>query len=87
MSLLPFGLIVPIEPHSSCSFYETEPKSLAELQRKHWDPLHAWAQTEFGVTINKTESGFSIPKQDAKTYQVFDEIMKSFNQWEMAGTF
>ena len=87
MSLLLFGLIGPIEPYSLHSFYETEPKSLAELQRKHWDPLHAWAQTEFGVTINKTESGFSIPKQDAKTYQVFDEIMKSFNQWEMAGTF
>ncbi|KAK7689120.1 hypothetical protein QCA50_007811 [Cerrena zonata] len=65
-------------------FYADQPKSLVELERIHWDPLHAWVQKEYNVTINKTDSGFSIPKQDPKTYEVFDETMKSFNQWEMA---
>lgn len=54
------------------------------LQEKHWDPLLDWARSTFDVEINKFES-LLYNSQPEATKAKFDQVLREFDAWEMAG--
>ncbi|KAF7796754.1 hypothetical protein EIP86_007937 [Pleurotus ostreatoroseus] len=78
-------LLKYLETDTICakSFHSSEPVSLVELQKIHWDPLLDWARQSFGVEINITDS--FLPKPHPKeTMKKFDELLSTFDPWQMA---
>ncbi|KAF7972663.1 hypothetical protein HWV62_17348 [Athelia sp. TMB] len=66
------------------SFFQDEPPPLVVLQDRHWEPLLDWARSTFGVEINKFES-LLYNSQPEATKTKFDQLLQSFDAWEMAG--
>lgn len=54
------------------------------LQEKHWVPLLNWAEATFGVEIQKFDS-ILFNSQPEATKRKFDELLATFDAWEMAG--
>ncbi|KAL6307941.1 ATP12-domain-containing protein [Sparassis latifolia] len=75
-------LLKYLETDTIC-FHQDRPPALVSLQRKHWDPLLAWARSTFGVDIHTTDS-FVVLSQPPETLKKFDEVMSEFDFWEMA---
>ncbi|NXA04199.1 ATPF2 factor, partial [Sapayoa aenigma] len=61
-----------------------EPPALAELQKNEWDPLVAWAEKRYNVTIGSSTSilGPNIP---ASTKETFISHLASYNMWALQG--
>lgn len=74
------------EAHLLCSFHQTEPQTIVDLQAQHWNPLLDWVQSEFSVQIS-TSNSFFRPVHPEETFKKFDEVMQKFDPWEMAGTY
>lgn len=55
-----------------------------DLQKKHWDPLLAWAEETYGVKIRVSKSLFGSD-QTEETKARFAEVMKSLDEWQLAG--
>lgn len=54
-----------------------------ELQKAHWDPLHAILAKEYGVTI-KTTNGIIPIKQDASVKQQLVDIVLRWDPIQLA---
>jgi len=65
------------------SFFQDEPPLLVVLQDRHWEPLLDWARSTFDVEINKFES-LLYNSQPEATKTKFDQLLQSFDAWEMA---
>ncbi|XP_021267740.1 ATP synthase mitochondrial F1 complex assembly factor 2 isoform X2 [Numida meleagris] len=61
-----------------------EPAALAELQKKEWDPIVAWAEKRYNVAIGSSTSimGPNIP---ASTRDTFISHLASYNMWALQG--
>ncbi|XP_054036254.1 ATP synthase mitochondrial F1 complex assembly factor 2 isoform X1 [Dryobates pubescens] len=61
-----------------------EPPALAELQKNEWDPIVAWAEKRYNVTIGSSTSilGPNIP---ASTKETFISHLASYNMWALQG--
>ncbi|KAK7014987.1 hypothetical protein R3P38DRAFT_2787104 [Favolaschia claudopus] len=66
-------------------FHEDYPPQLVDLQAQHWDPLLSWARSTFDVELHMFNSLLSNSQPD-KTKSRMNEILSTFDQWEMAGT-
>jgi len=64
-------------------FFQDEPPPLVVLQDRHWVPLLDWARSTFNVEINKFES-LLYNSQPEATKDKFDQLLQSFDAWEMA---
>ncbi|PFH52421.1 hypothetical protein AMATHDRAFT_56975 [Amanita thiersii Skay4041] len=64
-------------------FYQDHPSHLADLQKKHWDPLHKWIQTRFGVKMTKAGS-ILYNSQPEETKTKLAQVLDSLDQWELA---
>ena len=69
------------------SFHSSEPDSLVSLQQTHWLPILDWATSTFNVDISTAKDSFVIPPHPESTIKKFDEVLATFDPWEMAGTF
>ncbi|KAL5529106.1 hypothetical protein ACEPAG_5080 [Sanghuangporus baumii] len=65
-------------------FYQDSPKILVKLQNAHWKPLLSWIRDEFGLDIRVQESLFSSD-QPEETKNRLSEIVKTFDEWQLAG--
>lgn len=54
------------------------------LQSEHWTPLLEWAKKTFDVEINVFNS-ILASGQPEETLEKLRRVLKSLNQWEMAG--
>ncbi|XP_048348963.1 ATP synthase mitochondrial F1 complex assembly factor 2 [Sphaerodactylus townsendi] len=61
-----------------------EPPALVELQKNEWDPVIAWAEKRYNVTIGSSTSimGPSIPQS---TKDTFASHLASYNTWALHG--
>ncbi|NXC18414.1 ATPF2 factor, partial [Corythaeola cristata] len=61
-----------------------EPAALAELQKNEWDPIVAWAEKRYNVSIGSSTSilGPNIP---ASTKETFVSHLASYNMWALQG--
>lgn len=66
------------------SFFHDNPELLVRLQSEHWTPLLEWAKKTFDVEINVSNS-ILCGGQPEKTHVKLRKVLKSLNQWEMAG--
>ncbi|KAF8212389.1 ATP12-domain-containing protein [Mycena galopus ATCC 62051] len=64
-------------------FYQDYPPQLVELQAQHWDPLLSWARSTFGVELHTFDSVLSNSQPD-ETKSKMNEVLSTFDQWEMA---
>ncbi|KAF7363315.1 Nt-Gln-amidase domain-containing protein [Mycena sanguinolenta] len=64
-------------------FHEDYPPQLVELQIQHWDPLLSWARSTFEVELHTFDS-LLFNSQPEATKSKMDQIMSSFDHWEMA---
>ncbi|KAJ7172625.1 ATP12-domain-containing protein [Mycena filopes] len=64
-------------------FYQDYPPQLVDLQTQHWDPLLAWARTTFGVELHTFDS-LLFNSQPDETKSKLDQILSTFDHWEMA---
>ncbi|KZV70654.1 ATP12-domain-containing protein [Peniophora sp. CONT] len=64
-------------------FFSDHPPALAELQAEHWNPVIAWAREKFGIEIRTTNTIMFEP-QPAESKVVLDEVMQTFDRWQMA---
>lgn len=57
---------------------------MAELQKKEWDPIVAWAEKRYNVAIGSSTSimGPNIP---ASTRDTFISHLASYNMWALQG--
>ena len=69
------------------SFHSSEPESLVSLQQTHWLPILDWATSTFNVDISTAKDSFVIPPHPESTIKKLDEVLATFDPWEMAGTF
>ncbi|KAB5592612.1 ATP synthase mitochondrial F1 complex assembly factor 2 [Ceratobasidium theobromae] len=76
------GLLKYLETDTIC-FHETHPPTLVKLQEEHWEPLINWAESTYGVRINKFESILGNT-QPAETKEAFAKAANKLDQWEMA---
>jgi ATP synthase F1 complex assembly factor 2 len=67
------------------SFFHDNPEPLVRLQSEHWTPLLEWAKRSFNVKVNQCNS-ILAGGQPEETHKELRKVLKSFNQWEMAGT-
>lgn len=68
----------------SRSFYQDYPPQLVDLQAQHWDPLLSWARSTFGVELHTSDS-LLFNSQPDETKSKMDQILSTFDHWEMAG--
>jgi len=80
----PAALLCAVLTPCGHSFYQDDPPPLVALQAKHWDPLLHWARTTFDVEIH-TSNSLLLHTQPEKTKHKFDEVLSTFDHWEMAG--
>ncbi|KAF7338416.1 Nt-Gln-amidase domain-containing protein [Mycena venus] len=64
-------------------FYQDYPPQLVDLQAQHWDPLLAWARSTFGVELHTFDSVL-FNSQPEETKSKLDQILSTFDHWEMA---
>ncbi|KAJ6547414.1 hypothetical protein B0H19DRAFT_1165506 [Mycena capillaripes] len=64
-------------------FYQDYPPRLVDLQTRHWDPLLSWARSTFGVDFHTFES-LLFNSQPNETKSKMDQVLSTFNSWEMA---
>ncbi|KXN82575.1 Protein atp12, mitochondrial [Leucoagaricus sp. SymC.cos] len=64
-------------------FYEKTTPQIERLQTEHWDPLFEWVEKTFGVKLNKTEA-ILFSEQPQETREKLGDIVKDFDQWQMA---
>jgi ATP synthase F1 complex assembly factor 2 len=55
------------------------------LQAEHWDPLFEWTEKTFGAKLIKHNS-IIFSEQPQETREKLGNIVKGFDQWQMAGT-
>ena len=67
------------------SFFHENPELLVQLQSEHWTPLLEWAKKTFDIEINVSKSILG-GGQPERTHKELRKVLKSLNQWEMAGT-
>ncbi|KAL5511522.1 ATP12 [Sanghuangporus vaninii] len=65
-------------------FHQDSPKALVRLQNAHWKPLLSWIRDEFGLDIRVYASLFSSD-QPEQTKNRLSEIVKTFDEWQLAG--
>uniref|UniRef100_G1MZI6 ATP synthase mitochondrial F1 complex assembly factor 2 n=1 Tax=Meleagris gallopavo TaxID=9103 RepID=G1MZI6_MELGA len=61
-----------------------EPAALAELQKKEWDPIVAWAEKRYNVAIGSSTSIMG-PNISASTRDTFISHLASYNMWALQG--
>lgn len=59
------------------------PKSLLELQEKHWAPLLEWARKEFNTDVRQFES-VMITSQPKETKDAIRRVFNSLDPWQFA---
>ncbi|KAJ6496537.1 ATP12-domain-containing protein, partial [Mycena vitilis] len=64
-------------------FYQDYPPQLVDLQAEHWDPLLSWARSTFDVELNTFES-LLYNSQPNETKSKLDQVLSTFDHWEMA---
>ncbi|KAJ7905346.1 hypothetical protein B0H14DRAFT_2659926 [Mycena olivaceomarginata] len=64
-------------------FYQDYPPQLVDLQAQHWDPLLSWARSTFGVELHTSDS-LLFNSQPDETKSKMDQILSTFDHWEMA---
>jgi ATP synthase F1 complex assembly factor 2 len=67
------------------SFYNDNPEPLVRLQAEHWTPLLEWAKKTFNIQLTVSNS-ILAGGQPEETRDELRKVLKSLNQWEMAGT-
>jgi len=67
------------------SFFHDNPEPLVRLQSEHWTPLLEWAKKTFNIQICVSNS-ILTGGQPEETHNELRKVLKSLNQWEMAGT-
>ncbi|XP_068764481.1 ATP synthase mitochondrial F1 complex assembly factor 2 isoform X2 [Struthio camelus] len=66
------------------SYRVEEPAALAELQKNEWDPIVAWAEKRYNVTIGSSTS-ITGPNIPASTKDTFISHLASYNIWALQG--
>ncbi|KAJ6630635.1 hypothetical protein B0H10DRAFT_1982134 [Mycena sp. CBHHK59/15] len=64
-------------------FYQDYPPQLVDLQTQHWDPLLSWARSTFGVELHTFDS-ILFNSQPNESKSAMDQILSTFDHWEMA---
>ncbi|KAJ7083831.1 ATP12-domain-containing protein [Mycena crocata] len=64
-------------------FHQDYPPQLVDLQAQHWDPLLSWARSTFGVELHTFDS-ILFNSQPEETKAKLDQILSTFDHWEMA---
>ncbi|TCD65620.1 ATP synthase complex assembly protein atp12 [Steccherinum ochraceum] len=75
-------LLKYLETDTVC-FHSDDPPGVVKLQQEHWDPILKWARETFEVEINTTDALFLVPHSPA-TIRKFDEVLATFDPWQMA---
>jgi len=64
-------------------FYQDYPPQLVDLQAQHWDPLLSWARSTFNVELHTFDS-LLFNSQPSETKAKMDQVLSTFDHWEMA---
>ncbi|KAJ7273568.1 hypothetical protein B0H12DRAFT_1199926 [Mycena haematopus] len=64
-------------------FHQDYPPQLVDLQTLHWDPLLSWARSTFEVELYTFDSLLSN-SQPEETKHKMDQVLSTFDHWEMA---
>ncbi|KAJ7470615.1 ATP12-domain-containing protein [Mycena latifolia] len=75
--------LLPYLDTDTICFYQDYPPQLVELQAEHWDPLLSWARSTFNVELHTFDS-LLFNSQPNETKFKMDQVLSSFNHWEMA---
>lgn len=62
------------------------PAELVRRQTLAWDPLLAWAQERFGVSLC-TANGLSFVEQDQETLRAFDDVLANCDTFALTGLY
>ncbi|KAI0086620.1 ATP12-domain-containing protein [Irpex rosettiformis] len=65
-------------------FHSSDPESLVSLQQTHWVPVLEWASSTFNVEISTATDSFVIPPHPEATIKKFDQVLSTFDPWQMA---
>ncbi|KIJ37704.1 hypothetical protein M422DRAFT_76024 [Sphaerobolus stellatus SS14] len=85
------ALLKYLDTDTICFFTETpahplatdNPRSLIDLQEKHWAPLLDWARKEFDTEIRRFDT-VMFAKQPKETIEKIQRVLESLNPWELA---
>ncbi|KAJ7098059.1 hypothetical protein B0H15DRAFT_920738 [Mycena belliarum] len=75
--------LLPYLDTDTICFYQDYPPQLVDLQAEHWDPLLSWARSTFNVELLIFDS-LLFNSQPDETKSKMDEILSTFDQWELA---
>ncbi|THH32976.1 hypothetical protein EUX98_g1201 [Antrodiella citrinella] len=75
-------LLKYLETDTIC-FHSDGPPGVVKLQQEHWEPLLNWVQQTFDVEVETTNALLRVRHAPA-TVQKFDEILATFDPWQMA---
>ncbi|KAH8108176.1 ATP12-domain-containing protein [Cristinia sonorae] len=75
-------LLKYLETDTIC-FHSDDPPGVVKLQQEHWDPLLKWARETFNVEINTSDALF-LTRHPDDTIKKFDDILATFDPWQMA---
>jgi len=78
LALLSFISDTPFHPTAT-----DNPKTLLELQEKHWKPLLDWARKEFKTDVRHFES-VMITSQSEETKDAFRAALDALDPWQFA---
>ncbi|WVQ86158.1 hypothetical protein IAT38_008326 [Cryptococcus sp. DSM 104549] len=59
------------------------PRALVRLQHEHWDPLHTWLKSTYGITLKPAE-GFNAAKQSDEILAALRGEVEKMDGWELA---
>lgn len=76
------ALMVYIDTDTLC-YRSSGSEKLAGLQKKHWDPVLAWAKDTLGVTW-KTTDGVMPLEQPKKLHQAIEKRLKKMQSMQLA---
>ncbi|EJD05961.1 ATP12-domain-containing protein [Fomitiporia mediterranea MF3/22] len=76
------ALLKYLETDTIC-FHEDSPEALVRLQDAHWQPLLSWIRDEYNVDVGVHKSVLGTD-QPPETIARLGEILKAFDEWQLA---
>ena len=77
------GAILRFGENDLLCYRAEQPRELAALQARNWDPLLAWAARRYGVTF-QTTAGFTHIDQPADTLAVLRAAVRGYDAFALA---
>lgn len=69
---------------TACSFHESHPPVLVQLQREKWDPILAWASQYFNIPPIRIFTDILGVKQDEKVITALRHHISMYDSWDLS---